>query len=121
MKRFLKSFLFAWQGLKKCLVQEKNFQILYLIALFVIAAGFYFSISTAEWIHILICVALVLSLEIINSVIEKLCDFVSPTIHPSIKTIKDMAAGAVLLASIISFIIGCIIFFPKIIILFYPL
>lgn len=120
MKRFLKSFSFALQGLQRCLAQEKNFRIQYFLALFVIAAGFYFSISSQEWISILICIALVLSLEIINSAIEKLADFACPSVNPAIKTIKDMAAGAVLLAAIISFIIGGIIFFPKLLSLFYP-
>jgi diacylglycerol kinase len=56
----------------------------------------------------------VLALEIINTAIEKLSDIVNASIHPVIKQVKDLSAGAVLLASIMSFIIGCIIFLPKI-------
>jgi diacylglycerol kinase len=60
------------------------------------------------------CIASVLSFEMINSAIEKICNLVHPTYHPAIKTIKDMAAGAVLFVSVISSIIGAIIFLPKI-------
>jgi len=62
--------------------------------------------------------AIVLCFEIINSAIEKLCDLVMPEHHAVIKKVKDMSASAVLLAAIISFIIGCIIFLPKVISLF---
>ncbi|MEO5908506.1 MAG: diacylglycerol kinase family protein, partial [Ginsengibacter sp.] len=66
-----------------------------------------------------ICFATVLSFEIINSAIEKLCDLVCPDFNLTIKKVKDMSASAVLLSAILSFIIGCIIFLPKIIELFY--
>ena len=112
--RVLKSFLFALYGLKDCFLHEKNFKIQFVIALFVTAAGFFFSLSPMEWIIILICFAVVLSFEIINSAIEKLCDLVCPTFNLTIKKVKDMSASAVLFSAIISFIIGCIIFLPKI-------
>jgi diacylglycerol kinase len=119
MKRVLKSFVFAFQGLKDCVLHEKNFQIQFVISIFIVAAGIFFSISKAEWLVILICFAVVLSLEIINSAIEKLCDLVCPDFNLTIKKVKDMSASAVLFSAIISFIIGCIIFFPKIKMMFY--
>jgi diacylglycerol kinase len=84
-----------------------------------IIAGFFFNLDQTEWILILICFAIVLSFEIINSAIEKLCDLVCPDFNLTIKKVKDMAASAVLLSAIISFIIGCIIFLPKIKMLFF--
>ena len=119
MKRLLKSFVFAFNGLKDCLLHEKNFQVQFIISLFIVAAGIFFSISKAEWLIILICFAVVLSFEIINSAIEKLCDLVCPNFNLTIKKVKDMSASAVLFSAIISFIIGCIIFFPKIKLLFF--
>ena len=116
--RFLRSFLFALRGLKDCLLHEKNFRIQFAIALLTAVAGFFFTISYLEWLAILICFAIILSLEIINSAIEKLCDLVDSTFNTSVKRIKDMAAAAVLISAIITFIIGCIIFLPKIKILF---
>jgi len=115
----LKSFLFALYGLKDCLLHEKNFQIQFVISLFVAAAGIFFSISAVEWMIILLCFSVVLSFEIINSAIEKLCDLVCPTFNLTIKKVKDMSASAVLFSAIITFVIGCIIFLPKIKLLFF--
>ncbi|MEO8720182.1 MAG: diacylglycerol kinase family protein [Ginsengibacter sp.] len=112
--RVIKSFACAFDGLKDCLLHEKNFKIQTVLASLVIIAGLFFSITAMEWIIILICIAAVLSLEIINSAIEKLCDLVCPDFNLTIKKVKDMSASAVLLSAIISFIIGSIIFFPKI-------
>ena len=112
--RFLRSVSYAISGMKNCLLTEKNFRIQFLIGLIIILAGIYFQISKLEWVSILLCISLVLSLEMINSAIEGICNFISPSYHDSIKRIKDITAGAVLLASILSVIIGCIIFISKI-------
>jgi diacylglycerol kinase len=112
--RVIKSFANAFRGLKDCLIHEKNFQIQYVIALLAVGAGIFFSLSATEWMIILICFSVVLSFEIINSAIEKLCDLVCADFNLTIKKVKDMAASAVLLSAIITFIIGCIIFLPKI-------
>jgi undecaprenol kinase/diacylglycerol kinase (ATP) len=116
--RVIKSFGWAFNGLKDCLLHEKNFRIQYVIALLVIIAGLFFSLAATEWMILLLCFAVVLSFEIINSAIEKLCDLVCPEFNLTIKKVKDMSASAVLLSAIITFFIGCIIFLPKIIGLF---
>lgn len=84
------------------------------VAICVVLIAWAFHVSASEWIVLLACIASVLSLEMINSSIEKICNLVHPTYHPAIKTIKDMAAAAVLFVSIITAIIGAIIFIPKI-------
>ncbi|MDE3183879.1 MAG: diacylglycerol kinase family protein [Bacteroidota bacterium] len=117
MMRVIKSFGWAFNGLKDCILHEKNFRIQYILALLVVIAGIFFSLSPTEWMIILLSFAMVLSFEIINSAIEKLCDLVSPDFNLTIKKVKDMSASAVLLSAIISFIIGCIIFLPKIVVL----
>ncbi len=111
----LKSFKVAFEGLKDALLNERNFRIQVVVFVLVIIAGFLFHISSIEWLIILICAAIVLSAEIFNSAIEKLCNHVTPEIHPLIKKIKDFSAGGVLLAAFISVIIGAIIFLPKIV------
>lgn len=116
--RVIKSFGWALNGLKDCILHEKNFRIQYTIALLMVIAGIFFSISATEWVIILLCFAVVLGFEIINSAIEKLCDLVQPDFNLVIKKVKDMSASAVLLSAIISFIIGCIIFLPKVVALF---
>ena len=80
-----------------------------------IILGWVFQIDAMEWMVILLCITAVLTLEMINTAIEKLCDVVHPGYHPQIKVIKDIAAGAVLLAAVGSVIAGAIIFLPKII------
>ena len=117
--RVIKSFGWAFNGLKDCILHEKNFRIQYVIALLVIIVGLFFSLSATEWMVLLLCFAVVLSFEIINSAIEKLCDLVCPQFNLTIKKVKDMSASAVFFSAIISFIIGCIIFLPKIVQLFY--
>lgn len=62
---------------------------------------------------VLLCIGLVMALEMVNAAIEKLCDRLHPDKHTDIKLVKDMAAGAVLWAAIISAIVGLIIFAPK--------
>lgn len=77
-------------------------------------AGFYFKISTTEWIIQLLSIGLVMSIEGINTAIEEIADFMHPEHHQKIGFIKDIAAGAVFIASIFTIIIGFIIYLPKI-------
>jgi diacylglycerol kinase len=112
--RFLKSVKYAWQGIKYCSISEKNFRMQLVIAAIAIFLGIALRISGTEWLALLFCLALVLGLEMINTTIEMLSDTITKSIHPVIRQVKDIAAGAVCLVSVISFIIGCIIFFPKI-------
>ena len=112
--RFIKSISYAWQGIKYCFISEKNFRTELIIALVAFVFAIVLKAGTNEWLAILFCSGLVLSLEIINTSIEKLSNIVSASIHPAIKRVKDMAAGAVFLVSIISLIIAAIIFIPKI-------
>jgi undecaprenol kinase len=117
--RVTESFVNAFHGLVDCILHEKNFRIQYFIAILVLIAGIFFNLNQYEWIIIFLCFAVVLGFEIINSAIEKLCDLVCSDFNLTIKKVKDMAASAVLLSAIISFIIGCIIFLPKIKMLFF--
>lgn len=118
MKRFIKSFYYALNGWKLFFKTEQNGQIQSVLAILAIAAGFALHINIYEWIIMLICIALVLALEMTNSVVEKLIDHLHPDIHDNIKWIKDVAAGSVLWAAFISAIIGSVIFIPKILLLF---
>ncbi len=109
-----KSFGYAFQGVGYFFRNERNGRLQVLIAGCVFLAGILLSISITEWLIILLFTALVISLEMFNSALEKLCDHISPDWHPHIKVIKDMAAGAVLWASILSLLAGLCIFIPKI-------
>lgn len=92
-----------------------NFIIHHLISILVIAAGAVLDLSSLEWGLIVLCIGLVLTAELINSAIEKIVDEVSPQQSTFAKHTKDIAAGAVLIASIASAIIGLCLFIPKLI------
>jgi len=113
--KFIKSFLFAWNGLRICFASETNFKIHIVVAIAVLFSGAAFAITPAEWLAVISCIVIVTAMEMLNTAVEKLCDVVQKDIHPSIKTVKDIAAGAVLLSAIGSCCIGGIIFLPKII------
>src|SRR5699024_12485109 len=87
------------------------------LTLFIVIIGFIFKLNRFEWMSILIVIGLVIHAELLNTAIEKLLDYTKPEIHPKAKIIKDMAAGAVLIASIIAAIVGIIIFLPKLLLL----
>ncbi len=116
MRKLFKSFTYAFGGIKICFTSQTNFKIHLLAVIIVIAIGFAVNITVREWLIIIFCMALVVIMEMINTAIEKLCDIVYKDIHPAIKMVKDIAAGAVLVAASCSLIIGGIIFIPKVII-----
>lgn len=109
-----KTFTAAFNGIGYFFKTERNGKIQAAAAVSAILAAFWLHISAVEWILILFCIAAVIALEMVNTAIEHLCNHVHEAYHPSIKIIKDVAAGAVLFASIISVITGLIIFIPKI-------
>ncbi|MEO7522767.1 MAG: diacylglycerol kinase family protein [Ferruginibacter sp.] len=115
MSRLKNSVGFALNGLFKCFKQEPNFRIHAVFTIWAIAAGLFFRISNVEWIIIVLCIAAVITTELINTAIEELCNMIQKEQHPTIKIIKDMAAAAVLITAIAAAISGAIIFIPKVI------
>ena len=113
-RKLLASFSNAFSGIQLLFRSQVNAQIELGITLMVIIAGFVFGISTMEWLVILLCIALVLSLEGINTAIELFADKLHPGFDSEIGKVKDVAAGAVLIASILASIIGIVIFAPRI-------
>ena len=95
--------------------REHNAWIHAAAAVIVLSAACLLRLSYMEFIALLVAIALVWISELVNTAIEKIMDHLSPELHPSVKEIKDLAAGAVLIASIIACLIGGIIFIPKII------
>lgn len=111
-------FSFAWNGLKEVVKTEHNFRFHLIASCLVMILGLYLGLTKIEWAIIFLVFGLVFVAEMINSSIEKMLDYLNPTIHPQAKMIKDISAGAVLLAAIISVIIGVIIFLPKLSVFF---
>ena len=114
IRKRIESFQFAFNGLKILIREEHNARIHLFAVVCVTIAGFGFKISASEWIAVVVASGFVISMEIVNSAIEGISDFISPEKHEMIKKIKDLSAAAVLLAAITAFIIGLIIFMPKI-------
>lgn len=92
---------------------EASIQVQLFIALVITIAGFYFDISKTEWIAQLVMIGMVLSIEGMNTAVEYIADFIHPEYHKKIGLIKDVAAGAVFLASVIAIIIAGIIYIPR--------
>ncbi len=94
---------------------ERNMRIHMWISILVIGTGFVLKITALEWLFVLIAVGGVISLELINTALERLVDLATGDYHPLAKQAKDVAAGAVMVYALLSIIIGLIIFLPKLI------
>jgi diacylglycerol kinase len=113
IRTFLRSFFTGYVGLSHALGSERNMQIHLVIALCVVAAGFFFALAAAEWIAVSLCIGLVISAECMNTAMERLADRVSLDMHPLIKQAKDCSAAAVLVLATSAAIVGGIVFVPK--------
>ena len=114
----IKSFEFAFRGIGRLLKNEHNSRIHFTVAFVVIVLGFVLRVSSIEWICLSIAMALVILSELFNTSIELLADKVESEYDKTIGAVKDLASAAVLIASILSVIVGLIIFTPKILELF---
>lgn len=109
-----KAFGYAITGLLRFFREEDHAKIHLLAAAVVVLAGWWLQVTTWEWVALLLCMGSVISLEAVNSSIEQLTDIASPDYLEAAGRVKDLAAGAVLLAALVSAIVGGIIFIPKI-------
>ena len=113
MRKFLHSFIYAWADIRYCISRQQNFRFHCWAMLAVILMGVALQISVNEWWVVILCCAMVLAMEMLNTAVEKLCDMVHPSFNTQIKAIKDVAAGAVLVVAIAAAVCGAIIFLPK--------
>lgn len=112
-----KSFTHAFRGIGVLIKSTHNFWIHIFVAVVVIKMGVLFKISQTEWLFLVFAIGFVMVTETLNTAIEIDIDLTSPNYHPYARDTKDVAAGAVLIASIMATIVGLIIFLPKIFIL----
>ena len=110
----LKSISFAVKGAIKLITTEHSVMVQFSIAILMTIAGFYFNITRTEWLFQILSIGLVMSIEGLNTAVEKVADFIHPNYHERIGFIKDIAAGAVLFAAFTAIAIGLIIYLPKI-------
>ena len=117
MKKLIKSFKYAFEGILIGIKEEQNMKIHITIMILVIIFGIMLKINTIEWIICILLFGLVISMELINTAIENTVNLITKEKNQQAKIAKDVAAGAVLVSAIASAIIGLIIFIPKIFIL----
>ena len=115
---FDKSVGHALDGIEYTINHERNIKIQILAGICASILGFLLNISIVEWAIIVMVIGMVLALELINTAIERCVDLVTKDYHDLAKAAKDAAAGAVLIMSLFSVIVGIVIFLPKIIALF---
>lgn len=110
----LRSFGYAFEGVSALFRNENNARFHLLAAIVVLMAGIGFDIDSKEWALLVPAIGGVWAAEAFNTALEKLCDLVSPNVHPQIKSIKDLAAAGVLIMAVVAVVIGMLIFGEKI-------
>lgn len=110
LARRMKAFEFAFNGLWAGLKRETHLKIHFVATILVTASGIILKITTSDWITVIACCAIILAAELFNSAIERICDLITIEKHPTVKYVKDVSAGAVLMLSIGAAIIGLLIF-----------
>ena len=111
----LKSTVFAFKGAVKLITTEHSVMVQSSLVVIMTFAGFYFKISATEWMFQILVFGLVLSIEGLNTAVEKIADFIHPDYNERIGFIKDIAAGAVFFAAMTAIAVGAIIYIPKIV------
>ncbi|MEG1987044.1 MAG: diacylglycerol kinase family protein [Bacilli bacterium] len=116
--RYHKSFHHAVDGYFYALKEEHNMIIILLAGILTVIAGFILKISSTEWLFCIMIIGTVMGSELINTAIEATIDLTMPQIHPLAKIAKDTAGSATLIFAVTAFIGACVIFIPKIIVMF---
>ncbi len=111
-RKAARSFGHAGRGILHVLRTEQNVQIHLIAAAVVVGLAFYFRIGSLEFAAVLLAIGLVVTAEVINTVIEDLLDLIHPARHPAVGKIKDALAGAVLIAAVIAAAVGALVFLP---------
>jgi diacylglycerol kinase len=109
------SFAHAWRGIGIVFKTQPNARIQLFIFNIVVWVGLWLNISTIEWLILIMTSGFVIALETINTAFEIDIDLTSPEYHPYAKDTKDVAAGAVLIATLVALSAACIIFIPKLV------
>lgn len=112
LRKLLHSFRHALHGVIRVAREEQNFRIQLAVSAVVLVLMFVLSVPPGEKALLLLATALVLVLELLNSVFERITDLMKPRVHHYVEDVKDMMAGAVLVASLGAAGIGLAIFWP---------
>jgi diacylglycerol kinase (ATP) len=119
MRKFIRGFGYAFNGIWHAAATQLNFRVHLVAAVVAVYGGLALHISPDEWLWISLCIGLVLAAELFNTAIEFLTDLVSPEYDKKAGLVKDMSAGAVLITAISALVIGLVIFVPKLLVLIH--
>lgn len=114
-KRLIHSIIDAAHGVAYTFRNEQNFRIQIFLAVVALGAAFIWPLRRYEQIVVMLLVFLVLSMELLNTAVEKFSDLLAPRLHEHIRTVKDVMAAAVLTVSIGALLIGLLIFWPHLV------
>lgn len=112
MRRLLRSFVHAGRGIYFALKQERNFQMEAVGTLLVVLVMLWLPLTKIENVILIVAITSVLSVELVNTAIERMMDILKPRVHPYARVIKDMMAGAVLIVSLGALLVGATIVVP---------
>ncbi|MFH1085071.1 MAG: diacylglycerol kinase family protein [Chloroflexota bacterium] len=107
------SLRYAVEGLGYVVRHERNARIHLAMAIAVVALGLWLGLSLEQWAFMVAAIALVFAGEMLNTVVELLVDLICPDVNPLAKHVKDVAAGAILVASLAAALLGVMILGPK--------
>jgi diacylglycerol kinase len=109
----IQSFYYAFEGIKTAFKEEPNFKIHVLVTSLVLLLAILSKFSLGEWLILIFTISFVLVVELINTSLEEIVNLVRPEVHPLAKKAKDIMAAGVLIAATTAFIIGILLFAPK--------
>lgn len=112
LKKQLRSFGYAYKGIRCCVGKEQNLSFHLIAAALTVVTGFLLDITRTDWMIVILCIGVVITAELFNTAIERLVDLVSPQRQPMAGQVKDIAAGAVLVCATAAAVIGLIVFIP---------
>ncbi|MBU0625767.1 diacylglycerol kinase [Patescibacteria group bacterium] len=112
IKQLQKSFSYASAGIIRVWREEQNFRIQLFVAVLIICAMFVFDLSGVERAILTLAIAMVLVLELMNSIVERVVDLLKPRVHLHVKEVKDVMAGTVLVAAVAAVLVGVLIMWP---------
>jgi diacylglycerol kinase len=110
VKKFLMGFAHAGRGIAAGLRGETNLKVMLVLAAAAVSVGLYRGLDPLEWVAVSLCAGLVISLELANTAVERLVDIHSPGHDPRYGRVKDIMAGAVLVAALASAVVGALVF-----------
>ncbi|PYI51755.1 diacylglycerol kinase family protein [Paenibacillus flagellatus] len=114
VRKFRRSFRYAYEGLKYALATQQNMQFHFSVAVLSLVLAIVFKLPKTEILFVLLAVTLVIVCELINTAVEKAVDLAMPDRHPLAKIAKDVAAAAVLVSAVFAAIVGMVVFYEPI-------